>query len=188
MARQKWFKEKKGEDGEDVSLFGNLGMKDGKSKQAAKTSKKQGIEQSTVMFVPSTIRSLLLKMLQEKEDEMAALTGFRIKFQEAGGTQLGRMFSQNLARDIPCGRLDCQPCLTSKEGSTKNCRSRSILYESSCLLCNPDKEETETEFGTSNPEGEGDQPSPVGGKMMGTKPDDVESYPSPTTTNKGRVD
>ena len=98
LARQKWFKEKKGEDGEDVSLFGNLGMNDGKSKQAAKTSKKQGIEQSTVMFVPSTIRSLLLKMLKEKEDEMAALTG---------GSQLGRMFNQNLARDRPCGRLDC---------------------------------------------------------------------------------
>ena len=43
MARQKWFKEKKGEDGEDVSFFGNLGMKDGRSKQAAKTNKKHGM-------------------------------------------------------------------------------------------------------------------------------------------------
>ena len=73
-------------------------MKDGRSKQAAKTNKKHGMTLSTVMFVPSTIRSLLLKMLKEKEDEMAALTG---------GSQLGRMFNQNLDRDRPCARLDC---------------------------------------------------------------------------------
>ena len=39
---------------------------------------------TTVMFVPSTRGSILVKKMKEGEDKMTDLTGFRIKFQEVG--------------------------------------------------------------------------------------------------------
>ena len=43
---------------------------------------------SIVVFIPSTRGGLLVGKLREEEDRMAGLTGFRIKFQEAGGSKL----------------------------------------------------------------------------------------------------
>ena len=48
------------------------------------------IQTSTVMFIPSTRGGLLTKLRREKEQELANITGFKVKMQEAGGTQLGR--------------------------------------------------------------------------------------------------
>ena len=110
---------------------------------------------TTVMFVPNSKRSLIVNKLKEREDEMANITGFRIKYQEAGGTQLARMFSTDLARDLPCGRNECWPCNSTQEGKIKNCRARSVLYETSCKVCNPDTEDassmTSPQEGNSNP-------------------------------------
>ena len=55
---------------------------------------------------------------------------------------MGKMFSTDLARDQLCGRIVCWPCQPSKEGETKNCKTRSILYETSCIPCNPVKDKT----------------------------------------------
>ena len=63
------------------------------------------VDETTVIFVHNTKGSLLLKILQAREDEMAKLTGFSIKFKEAGGIHMCRMFSQNLARDHSCGKV-----------------------------------------------------------------------------------
>ena len=97
---------------------------------------------TSVMFVQSTRRGILVNKLKEGEDELARITGFRIKYQEAGGVQLSKIFSTDLARDQPCGRNVCWPCQTSKEGETKNCKARSILYETSCIACGPVKDKT----------------------------------------------
>ena len=48
------------------------------------------------------------------------------------------MFNTDIAKDLPCGRNNCWPCNTSKAGTVKNCEARSILYETSCTLCNPE--------------------------------------------------
>ena len=77
-------------------------------------------------------------MLKEKEEEMARLTKFRIRFQEAGGIKLGQLFSTNLGAGGPCGRLDCQPC-ESRDEKRPNCKAQSILYESKCNICNKDE-------------------------------------------------
>ena len=90
------------------------------------------------MFVPTTKRRLLTNNLKEQKDKL--ITGFRMKYQEAGGVQLGKLFSTDLARDLPCGRDQCWPCQTSKEGQQKKCKTRSVLYETSCCICNPDVE------------------------------------------------
>ena len=62
------------------------------------------INTSTVVFVPATDREELKEMLKEKEEEMAKLTKFRIRFPEAGGTMLGLLFSTNLGVGEACRR------------------------------------------------------------------------------------
>ena len=90
---------------------------------------------STVVFVPSTKGSMLVKSLREEEDRMEILTGFRVKYQEAGGSPLSNAFDKNLGAGQPCGRLECPIC--KQVGTGEDCKSRNITYESKCKLCNP---------------------------------------------------
>ena len=71
------------------------------------------------------------------QDKMFEITGFRIKFQEAGGLQLKNCFSTELSKGQHCGRVNCPPCNTTSEEKRQNCRTQNILYETKCLLCNP---------------------------------------------------
>ena len=84
---------------------------------------------STVVFVPSTRGSTLLKSLRDEEEKMAEMTGFRVKYQEAGGSVLSNAFDKNLGSGLHCGRLACPPCSKPDERK-ENCRSRNIVYES----------------------------------------------------------
>ena len=90
---------------------------------------------STVVFVPSTKGSMLVKSLREEEDRMEILTGFRVKYQEAGGSPLSNAFDKNLGTGQPCGREECPIC--KQVGTGEDCKSRNIMYESKCKLCNP---------------------------------------------------
>jgi hypothetical protein len=68
---------------------------------------------------------------------MSKMTRFKVRYQEAGGIQLARLFSTDLGKGRPCGREECQPC--GRHGSDEvipNCKQASIVYESSCLICN----------------------------------------------------
>ena len=64
--------------------------------KAGKSSIKKAA--ATVVFVPSTKGSTLLMSMREDEDKMADMTGFRVKYQEAGGSVLTNMFNKDLAR------------------------------------------------------------------------------------------
>ena len=89
----------------------------------------------TVVFVPSTRGGILIQSLKDEEDKMAEITGFRVKYQEAGGSILANAFDKNLGSGRTCGRANCPPCLET-DGKV-NCKARSIVYESQCLVCNP---------------------------------------------------
>ena len=67
-------------------MFQKAGGKD-RLKQAA----------ATVVFVPSTKGSTLLRSLRDDEDRMAEMTGFRIKYQETGGNILTNAFNKTWA-------------------------------------------------------------------------------------------
>ena len=99
------------------------------------------MDTTTVMFVPNTRYGILLKKLKDKEEILSRLCGFRVKYTEAAGTQLGKLFSQDLGKGKHCGREVCPPCDNSEEGKRQNCRTRSILYETYCSLCNSDKKD-----------------------------------------------
>ena len=136
QSRTNWYEDKAKEEQSDHEK--RAFQKDGK--MGKKTFQKDGnkVKTSTVVFVPATKRGKLTEMLKEKEEEMARLTKFRIRFQEAGGIKLGQLFSTHLGAGGPCGRLDCQPC-ESRDEKRPNCKAQSILYESKCNICNKDE-------------------------------------------------
>ena len=112
------------------------------SKRNQKAGNKQpmagnNVPTKTVVFVPSTKGGLLVRKLREKENTLGGMTGFRIKFQEAGGTKLSILFSADLGKGAHCGRSPCPPCDTNEDGKRPNCRSSNLIYESVCTACNP---------------------------------------------------
>ena len=112
------------------------GQKAGKVKKMFQKNEKKSMTPSTVIFVPSTRGGLLLKKLKESEEQMCDLTGFKVKFQEAGGAKLINSFEKDLGKGKHCGRKPCPPCDTAGD-KRQNCRSRNLIYESSCQTCNP---------------------------------------------------
>ena len=95
------------------------------------------ISTKTVVFVPNTKGGMLVRKLRERENILGGLTGFRVKFQEAGGSKLASLFSTDLSKGAHCGRSPCPPCDTNEAGKRPNCRSRNVIYESACTTCNP---------------------------------------------------
>ena len=139
MKRSTWFRGRKDEESwEDLpkrKSGGGIEKKRRKTFQKAGERRKPGQTAATVMFVPSTRGSMLIRSLKEDEDMMAGMTGFRVKYQEAGGSILANAFNKNLGSDRSCGREECPPC-RKPEGRGK-CKARNIVYESKCVICNP---------------------------------------------------
>ena len=103
------------------------------------------------MFVPSTRGSTLLKSLREDEDKMAEVTGFRVKYQEAGGSTLTNAFNKNLGSGQHCVREACPTC--KKTEGREDCKARNIVYESKCLICNPASSREEENDNHNQPSG-----------------------------------
>ena len=127
LQKNSWYKNKEG---------GQKGPKPANKKKIGKGWKPKAKQPSSVIFVPNTKGGILIGKLREKEEELSKLTGFRIKYQEAGGLQLRNVFSTDLAKGKHCGRKVCPPCDQSSE-NRQNCRTQNILYETKCLVCNP---------------------------------------------------
>ena len=88
------------------------------------------------MFVEHTVNGELAKRLQKAEDEMARMTGFRIRVTEMAGSQLRRILpNTNPWQGQDCLRQGCVPCGQGGE-RLEDCRRHNILYESSCMECN----------------------------------------------------
>ena len=157
MKRATWFRGR--DDGEKAWKAlpssrprGRIGKMKKKVFQKAGKDKKAKTGNATVVFVPSTRGGILINSLKEEEDRMAEMTGFRVKFQEAGGSILANAFSKNLGAGQPCGREKCPPCMES--GGKVDCKAKSIVYESRCLVCNPESSlEEESDDGDVQPSG-----------------------------------
>ena len=140
MAKSNWFKDKSDEEQpEDVGANRYKTGSKTESKEATKEilMESRKIATSSIMFVQSTKAGILVNNLKKGEIVMSELTGFKVNYSEAGGTPLGNMFNVDLGKGLHCGRDYCPPCDTSEEGKRAPCRSRSVLYETQCSLCNP---------------------------------------------------
>ena len=111
------------------------------------------------MSVPNTKGAILLKKLKGGENIISNICGFRVKYVEAGGTQLIRLFNQDLGKGLHCGREVCPPCDKTETEKRQNCRARNILYETYCEDCNP---ETEPKSRTIHQDGGADMNHPAG--------------------------
>ena len=131
MKRSTWYKDSNKEKPEDGVAVKKAG------KKRMKTFQKDGqVPTMTVVFVPSTRGGMLTRKLREREEVLAGITGFKIRFQEGGGSQLGNMFSTDLGIGNHCGRK-CPPYDGSNSENRQNCKARNIVYETSCTICNP---------------------------------------------------
>ena len=87
-----------------------------------------------------------MRRLREREETLSNITGFGIKFQEAGGTHLLNMFDTNLGTCLHCARTPFPPSDTHSEGRD-DCRARNVVYKSVCLTCNTTTNKKDTQDG-----------------------------------------
>ena len=96
-------------------------------------------ETKTVIFVPQTENSRLVKMLREEEVHMVKATGYRVKYVEQAGKNLGSMLvKSNPWAGMPCGQATCLLCATkTKTGQnlTQDCTKRNLTYQTWCQTC-----------------------------------------------------
>ena len=69
-----------------------------------------------VIFVPQTENSALAKRLREEEKTLEKLTGYKVKYVEKAGTNLGGLLcrSDHWAGKL-CGRKNCLLCYTKQK-------------------------------------------------------------------------
>ena len=124
MAKSNWYKDQSSNKEDEEQLTELKGGPKGRTtKRKAIEYKKAGNEEvqtSTVMSVPNTKGAILINKLKEGEKIWLKISGFRVKYVEAGGTQLIRLFNQDLGKGTHCGRKTCPPCDTSEEGKRQN--------------------------------------------------------------------
>ena len=108
--------------------------------------KKKEPQTISVLFVDQTVGGELARRLQQVEDRLAGVTGYRVRIAETSGSQLCRLLpSTNPWGQGDCSRPDCYTC--SQEGENKvNCKERNIIYESACILCNGDRFEKKSKW------------------------------------------
>jgi hypothetical protein len=124
--------------------------------------KVKNIQTRTVLFVENTRGGDLAKRLREVEKRTCEMVGFKTKIVERVGTKLQHLLPNT--KGAACGRVNCIPC--GQEGETKqDCRIRNIIYESKCLICNPEE---------------------VKGKKDGKELKDVRAFPSIYVGESGR--
>ena len=101
----------------------------------------------SVLFVDQTVvGGELARRLQQVEDRLAGVTGYRVRIADTSGSQLFRLLpSTNPWGQGDCSRPGCYTC--SQEGEKKvNCKERNIIHESACILCNGDRFEKKSKW------------------------------------------
>ena len=96
-------------------------------------------EIKTVIFVPQTANSVLAKMLRQDETFLEKVTGYRVKYVEKPGQNLGsQLVRSNPWAGQDCGRLGCLLCETktkSGKNMTQSCSKRNLTYQTWCHTC-----------------------------------------------------
>ena len=93
-----------------------------------------GMTFSSVMHVPSSKNSRLLKMLSKAEPRVAKITGYQVKFVEKPGRNLCNMFQKEISH-TKCYREDCKVCFNSNPTIPSICQLKGVVYLGICRLC-----------------------------------------------------
>ena len=81
---------------------------------------------TTVMQVPSSSGSRLLRALASVEGRIAKSTGYQCKLVEKSGKALSKFFSTDLSEGI-CSRMDCVVCLNPNLKDPSLCRVTDVV-------------------------------------------------------------
>ena len=132
LGRQTWYKNKKRDARAGKNSFKSSSKR--KPNHKSKLKNDSPPEVVTVMFVPQTPNGELAKRLQQVENDIAKVTGKKVRMVERSGTMIRRL----LCRSNPwaggkCGRDNCLSCLNGPDN--QNCFAKNILYEIKCLDC-----------------------------------------------------
>ena len=130
LGRQTWYLDK---DKGNAKLGQNSVKKPVKRKPKNKF-KDSSPRTVTVLFVFQTPNGELAKRLQKVENDIARITGKRVKIVERSGTMLRRLLHKsNPWAGAKCGRDNCLSCLSGPDN--QDCFAKNILYEIKCLDC-----------------------------------------------------
>ena len=96
------------------------------------------LETRSVLFVEQSKGGELAKRLREIERKVNIIVVYKTKIMEGVGSKLKDLLPNNNPwKGEHCGRPSCIPC--SHPGEVKqDCRKRSIIYENTCQICNPE--------------------------------------------------
>ena len=97
----------------------------------------RGMSYSSILQVPSTDGSKLLKVIGKLEPRLAKTSGYLVKLVEKSGKPLSNMFSKDIG-SVRCHRDDCLPCQNDKVKGPSLCAVKSVVYESVCEICESD--------------------------------------------------
>ena len=128
IGKTEWFrKEKENQDEMHIKKVQHNWNKVAKKPTTAE------LRTTTVLFVEQTPRGELAARIRAEEDKLAAITGFRVRVAERGGTKLiNLLHPTNPWEETVCSRDNCYPCSTGDEA---DCFEQNILYFSSCNIC-----------------------------------------------------
>ena len=93
-----------------------------------------GMDYTTVLQVPSSKGSVLLKEIAKIEPILAKSTGYHMKLVEKSGKPLLNLFSENPIL-TKCHREDCHPCKNKSVKGNSLCGLKNVVYEATCDLC-----------------------------------------------------
>ena len=136
LKKKNWYKNKKSLD-EKEGGKGTRGEKTIESwMEKDRGGKGEELEPETVLFIPSTPRGELLKLLKETDQDFRRGTKIKpIKFIERAGTSLtDTLVTGNPWGDNKCGRESCFICRGEK-GGMKQCMKEGVLYRIKCDEC-----------------------------------------------------
>ena len=139
--RSEWFRKQKSADQdldkeEEEERCLNKYLKDGNYQEDGN----RNIPTRTVLFVENTRGGELAKRLRSVEKRTENMMGFKTKIVEGVGSKLKNLLpNSNPWKGAGCAREGCIPC--AQPGDRKqDCRKRNIVYESKCVICNPEGE------------------------------------------------
>ena len=142
--KSEWFRKEENTDQEvdeeeNAERMLNKYLMDGNNQEAGSSNKKE-IPTRTVMFVENTKGGELAKRLREVERRTQNMMGFKTKVVEGVGSKLRNLLpNSNPWKGAGCAREGCIPCAQPGE-KKQDCRKRNIVYESRCMVCNPEGE------------------------------------------------
>ena len=113
--------------------------------------KKKRRRTTTAIFIPSTERSLLMKIVSEKEEKLAEQSSWTVKILEKSGQPIINLLQPKFSIKLGCpeGKNGCGVC---KKGDGILCSRKNLVYQATCDICSEErKKRLTTPLHTSSP-------------------------------------